>query len=60
MRGEGDFIEGKSENDRNVTRVHAGQVCVIEVGQWHSLENNSDGELEMIALIYNKKGYLND
>ena len=59
LRGEGDFIEGRSEDDRNVTRVHAGQVCVIEVGQWHSLENNSDGELEFMALIYNEPGYLN-
>ena len=59
LRGEGDFIEGDSENDRRVTRVHAGEVCVIRVGQWHSLENNSDGELEFIALIYNKPGYDN-
>ena len=59
LRGEGDFIEGDSENDRRVTRVHAGEVCVIRVGQWHSLENNSDGELEFMALIYNKPGYDN-
>ena len=59
LRGEGDFIEGDSENDRKVTRVHAGEVCVIRVGQWHSLENNSDGELEFMALIYNKPGYMN-
>ena len=59
LRGEGDFIEGDSENDRKVTRVHAGEVCVIRVGQWHSLENNSDGELEFMALIYNKPGYNN-
>ena len=60
LRGEGDFIEGDSgDGERKVTRVHAGQVCVIKVGQWHSLENNSDGVLEFIALIYNKPGYLN-
>ena len=59
LRGEGDFIEGDSENERRVTHVHAGEVCVIRVGQWHSLENNSDGELEFIALIYNKPGYDN-
>ena len=59
LRGEGDFIEGDSENDRKVTRVHAGEVCVIRVGQWHSLENNSEGELEFMALIYNKPGYMN-
>ena len=59
LRGEGDFIEGDSENDRRKTRVHAGEVCVIRVGQWHSLENNSDGELEFMALIYNEPGYDN-
>lgn len=59
LRGEGDFIEGRTENERIRTHVHAGQVCVIEPGQWHSLENNSDSELEFIALIYNEPGYDN-
>ncbi|MBR1437232.1 MAG: cupin domain-containing protein [Synergistaceae bacterium] len=59
LRGEGDFIEGDSENgERKVTHVRAGDVCTIQIGQWHSLENNSDGELEFMALIYNKAGYL--
>jgi hypothetical protein len=32
---------------------------VIEVGQWHSLVNNSDTDLEFMALIYNEAGYSN-
>ena len=60
MKGEGDFFEGDSQDgERKKTRVHPGQVCLINVGQWHSLENNSDEDLEMIALIYNEPGYDN-
>ena len=59
LRGEGDFYEGDSENgERRKYHVKAGQVCVINVGQWHCMENNSDDELEFVALIYNKPGYL--
>ena len=59
LRGDGDFYEGDTEDgERRKSHVHAGQVCVINVGQWHSLENNSDSELEFVALIYNKPGYL--
>lgn len=59
LKGEGDFYEGDSENgERRKYHVKAGQVCVIEVGQWHSIENNSDSELEIVALIYNEPGYL--
>ena len=48
LRGEGDFYEGDSEDgERRKYHVHAGQVCVINVGQWHSLENNSNDELEI-------------
>ena len=59
LNGEGDFIEGNSENEKIITHVKKGDICVINVGQWHSLENNSDKPLEFIALIYNKPGYLN-
>ena len=60
LKGEADFYEGDSENgERKKTKVHAGDVCLINIGQWHSLENNSDEELEFIALIYNKANYLN-
>jgi len=28
------------------------------VGQFHSLENNSDSDVEFMALIYNEAGFL--
>lgn len=49
IKGEGLFID----NDGSKTLVHPGDVCMIEVGQWHSLENNTDDDLEMIALVIN-------
>ncbi|MEE1113608.1 MAG: cupin domain-containing protein [Eubacterium sp.] len=54
LKGDPDFID----NDRSVTRVHPGDVCVINVGEWHSLENNTDSDVEFMALIYNEKGFL--
>ena len=58
LKGEGDFYEGDTENgERRKYHVHAGQVCVINVGQWHKLENNSCSDLEFVALIYNEPGY---
>ena len=60
LSGEGDFYEADSENaPRTKTHVHAGQVCTINVGQWHCLENNSGKDLEFMALIYNKQGFDN-
>ena len=60
LKGEGDFYEADSKDgERKKTRVHAGQVCMINVGQWHCLENTSDEELEFMALIYNEPGYDN-
>lgn len=56
LSGEGEFID----NDHTRTKVHAGDVCIIKVGQFHSMENNSDGDLEFMALIYNEPGYLSD
>ena len=59
LSGEGDFYEGTSQDGERIkTHVKAGDICTIPVGGWHSLENNSNGELEVIALIYNKKDYL--
>ena len=59
LSGEGDFIEGNSQDGEKIrTHVKSGDVCIIDVGQWHSLENNSDKPLEFMALIYNKAGYL--
>ena len=60
LKGEGDFFEGDSQDgERRMTRVHAGQVCLIDVGQWHSIENNSGENLEFMGLIYNERGYQN-
>ena len=60
LKGEGDFYEGESEDgERKKSRVHAGQVCVINVGQWHCLENTSGEDLEFMALVYNEPGYMN-
>ena len=42
------------DNDGSRTEVHPGDVCVIEPGQSHSMENNTDEDFEMMALIYNE------
>ena len=55
LKGTPDFID----NDKTITRVSPGDVCVIEVGQFHSLENNTDADVEFMALIYNEAGYDN-
>lgn len=49
LKGEGTFID----NDGSKTLVHAGDICTIEDNQFHSIENNSDEDLEFIGLIYN-------
>ena len=54
LKGEADFID----TDHKVYKVGPGDVCLIHVGDYHSLENNSDSDVEFIALIYNEKGYL--
>ena len=60
IQGEGDFYEGDTgDGERKKTHITVGDVCAIEVGQWHAIENNSNGDLGFIALIYNKPGYLN-
>ncbi|MHC1719283.1 MAG: cupin domain-containing protein [Clostridiaceae bacterium] len=52
LRGKGIF----TDNDGSRTEVGPGDVCVIEVGQSHGIENNSDEEeLEFIGLIYNEE-----
>ena len=48
LKGEGTFID----NDHVAHTVHPGDVCMIEAGQGHGMENNSDEDLEMMALIY--------
>lgn len=49
LEGKGTFVD----HDGTRTEVGPGDVCVIEVGQGHALENNSDEDLVFMALIYN-------
>ena len=42
------------DNDGSRTEVGPGDACLIEVGQSHALENNSDQDLVFMALIYNE------
>ena len=49
LKGKGVFVD----NDGTRTEVGPGDVCVIEVGQSHSLENPNDEELVFMALVYN-------
>ncbi len=50
LEGKGIFVD----NDGSRTEVGPGDVCCIEVGQGHAIENNSDGDLVFMALIYNE------
>ncbi len=56
IKGEGIFVD----NDGSRTAVKAGDVCVIEVGQSHAVENPNEEPLEMIALVINQAGKLLD
>ncbi len=49
LKGNGVFID----NDGSKTDVVPGDVCTIEVGQWHSIENNTDEDLEVMAIVLN-------
>lgn len=42
------------DNDESRTVVHPGDICTIACGEWHSMENNSEEDLEMIALVINE------
>ena len=50
LEGTGTFVD----NDGSRTVVGPGDACLIEVGQSHALENNSDQDLVFMALIYNE------
>lgn len=50
LEGEGIFVD----HDGSRIAVGPGDVCVIEIGQGHAIENNSDKDLVFMALIYNK------
>ena len=44
-----------TDNDGTVTIIGPGDVCTIECGHYHSVENLSDSEnLEIMALILNE------
>ena len=45
LKGQGTFID----NDEKAYPVGPGDVCLIENGQFHSIENNSDEPLEFMA-----------
>lgn len=49
LKGHADFID----NDGTKTKVGPGDICTIEDNQFHSIENNYDEDMEMMALIYN-------
>lgn len=50
LSGEGDF----HDSDGSVIKVHAGDICTIDFGGSHSMENNGTEDLVFIALIYNE------
>lgn len=48
LQGQGIF----EDNDGTRTEVGAGDVCVIAVNESHSIENPTDEDLDLMALIY--------
>lgn len=50
LKGNGVFVD----NDGSRTDVGPGDCCIIECGQSHAIENNTDEELEFMALVYNE------
>lgn len=51
------IIEGKGifiDHDGSRTEVGPGDVCYIEVGQSHAMENPFDRDLVFMALVYNE------
>ncbi len=50
LEGHGTFVD----HDGTRTAIEPGDVCVIEVGQGHAIENNSEKDLVFMALIYNE------
>lgn len=54
LKGKGIFVD----NDGSKTEIHPGDVCVIEVGQSHGIENPFDEPLEIMALVINERGKL--
>lgn len=50
LRGRGIF----EDNDGTRTEVGPGDVCVIAFNESHSIENHTDEDLDLMALIYNE------
>lgn len=50
LKGNGIFVD----NDGSRTEIHPGDVCVIEVGQSHAVENPNEEPLEIMALVINE------
>ena len=50
ISGHGIFID----HEKNRIPVGPDNVCLIECGQSHGFENNSDEELVLMALVYNE------
>ncbi len=50
LKGEGVFTDA----DGSKVVVHAGDICKIECGESHAIANESEEDLEMIALIINE------
>ncbi len=50
ISGHGTFID----HEKNRIPVGPDDVCLIECGQSHGFENDSDEELVMMALVYNE------
>lgn len=51
LKGNGVF----TDNDGSRTSVSAGDVCVIQPGESHALENTGDQPLEVLALVINER-----
>ncbi len=49
LSGTGSF----KDNDGTVTEVGPGDICSINVGESHSLDNIGEDDLVLIALVYN-------
>ncbi len=52
LKGNGIFVD----NDGSRTKICPGDVCVIEVGQSHAIENPGNDPLEIMALVINEAG----
>ena len=52
LKGTGIFVD----NDGSRTEINPGDVCTIEGGQSHAIENPGDAPLEIMALVINERG----